>query len=74
MLHISLQRLFETYAPAVNSRTYRVTQEMRAEMHVGLYAKCPLLLSYINQNWNKPRKILNIEHFENPFSGSRVTP
>jgi hypothetical protein len=49
---------------------------MGAKTHVGLYVNCPLLLSYINQNWRDVSinfgKLYNSRFCENSFIGSQA--
>jgi hypothetical protein len=47
--HFSLQPLFENFA-VIN--IYQVTLKMLVELHVGLHANFPLLVSDFNQKWN----------------------
>jgi hypothetical protein len=45
---VSPQLLFETFFSPMNA--WRITLEIRAEMHVNFHVKCPLLSDF-NQNW-----------------------
>jgi hypothetical protein len=45
---------------------------MRAETHVGPYAKCQLLILDFNKEFKYVDKLQNIEFHENLFSSSRV--
>jgi hypothetical protein len=49
------------FAP-INNKELKL--DIRAETHVGLHIKYPLLLSVFNQNWNVPNKYSRPSHYQ----------
>jgi hypothetical protein len=54
MVYICIQFLFVIFFRYASALIYRITLQMRTEMHVGLHAERPLLLPDVNRISNMP--------------------